>query len=83
MNHIPIDDMHWVQTAKNLWLSNGINLEAGSQLKDIEATESAVGLRRDYAIFESYGLLTSPFIFRNIFLPFSLLFRMFINVPPR
>jgi cell wall assembly regulator SMI1 len=43
MNLESIDDNDWVQLTRSLWLSKGINLEAGAKLEDIEATEVLVG----------------------------------------
>jgi SMI1/KNR4 family protein SUKH-1 len=43
MNNLPPDKNHWIQAARDLWASQGINLETGAKAEDIESTESFVG----------------------------------------
>src|ERR1700743_3702634 len=60
MHDLSSDDKNWVQEARDFWLSRGIKLEPGSQVKDIEATEAAVGfifpldMKELYRVFNGF-----------------------------
>ncbi len=57
MHDLLSDSENWIKEARDFWLSKGIKLEPGSQVKDIEATESAIGFTFPLDMKELYQVV--------------------------
>jgi hypothetical protein len=57
MMELTPDNSHWAHSVKDLWLLSGLNLEFGTQVEDMECTESFVGFKFPPDMKELYQLV--------------------------